>query len=115
MTSPDRIAQAYQLELFSNPRRSPEESWKNCWDWDGPVVGGYCDVGELCARQADGGNSIFCYMEQCRVLEALPNDEWLVEIAMGEVDGKPWPKDGARLILSKDDIWPPTRILRGQP
>jgi hypothetical protein len=104
-----------QLDLFAEPPKPPEFYWRICWDWDGPEIGGFCDVNPIIARRADGSGSIYCYGEQCRILEALPSDEWLVEIAMGEVWGKPWYKDGTRLILAKNDIWPPTRQLRRAP
>ena len=104
-----------QLDLFAEPLKPPEYWWGICWGWDGPEVGGLCEVNSICARLADGSGSIYCYTEQCRILEALSNDEWLVEIAMGEVHGAPWAKDGTRLILAKDEIWPPTRELRSHP
>jgi hypothetical protein len=50
-------------------------------------------------------------MEQCRLLEQRPDGSWLAMIEMGEVHGRPWHKDGKRLILEDADIWPPTREL----
>lgn len=101
-----------QLELFAPPQPSRRDFWRICWDWDGPEVGGFCEVGSICGELADGSGTLYCYMEQCRVLEALPDGRWLVEIAMGEVWGKPWSKDGTRLVLAEDEIWAPTRMLR---
>lgn len=101
-----------QLELFAPRRPTIEEQWLLCWGWEGPEVGGLCEVDTICADRADGSGTIYCYMEQCRVLEVLPGDRYLVEIAMGEVWGKPWSKDGTRLILGKTEVWAPTRALR---
>lgn len=104
-----------QLELFPEPPHSPRRYWHFAWDWDGPEVGGFCEVADCGSRLADGsGRHYYAYMEQCRVLEQLPGGEWLVEIAMGEVHGHPWSKDGTKLILGEDEINPPTRMLREQ-
>ena len=97
-----------QLELFAPAPRSPEFWWRVCWDWDGPEVGNLCEVGDCVAERADGAGLLYCYMEQCRVLEAMPDDRWLVEIEMHAG----WAKNGTRLILGKSEIWPPTRALR---
>lgn len=111
-----------QLDLFAPEpppppvRRTPEEeqrhSWAVCWpEWEGPRVGGYCEVDEICATKEEGGQ-IYCYTELCRLLEERPDGSWLAVIEMGEVHGKPWDKDGTRLILPITNIWPPVRILR---
>lgn len=101
-----------QLELFAPRRYTIEEQWRACWGWDGPEVGGFCEVDAIAPQRADGAGSLYCYMEQCRVLEVLPGGRYIVEIAMGEVWGKPWPKDGTRLILEKNEVWAPTRAIR---
>jgi len=100
-----------QGELFSQ-EFTQKDYWKACWDWDGPVAGGFCEVDCCIADLADGSGSLYCYMEQCRVLEERTDGRYLVEIAMGTVHGKPWGKDGTKLILSIDEIWAPTRQLR---
>ncbi len=99
-----------QLDLFLE-KKPPEYWWKACWDWDGPVVGGYCEINTPIVRK-ENGETLYCYMEQCRVLEIRADGKVLAEIAMDDQDGKPWPKNGTRLLLTRDDIWPPTRQLR---
>ncbi|APG24091.1 hypothetical protein [Syntrophotalea acetylenica] len=90
--------------------------WRVCWGWDGPAVGGYCEVNQLCADlatpAAGGPSCIYAYMERCKILQQLDDDHWLCEIAMGIVHGQPWDKDGTRVILDTLNIWPPTRDLR---
>lgn len=107
-----RARQNQQLDLFAEAVSTPEFYWRICWGWDGPEVGGYCEVNEITAERADGSGDVYCYGELCRILEALPGGRWLVEIAMGEFHGKPWAKDGMRLILPKSNIWPPVRMLQ---
>lgn len=102
-----KLREAKQVERVEHHRRSR----KVCWpEWDGPAVGELCDVCELIAQQEDGG-TIYAYMEQCRLLEERPDGTWLAVIEMGIVHGKPWYKDGTRLILGDLDIWPPVRQL----
>lgn len=84
--------------------------WQVCWNWAGPEVGGFCEVNTPIV-DTDDGKQLYAYMERCRLLELRPDGRWLVEIAMGEVHGEPWYKDGTRLLLRVLDIWPPTRDL----
>jgi len=94
-------------------------AWGYCWGWSGPEVGQPCEIHTIGTLLADpdpnkfnGSETIYAYMERCILLEHRPDDTWLAEIAMGEVWGKPWHKDGIRVILGVTDIWPPTRDLR---
>lgn len=86
-----------------------------CWpEWSGPAVGGFCEVGTCIAKKAEGG-MIYAYTELCRLLDHRDDGTWLAVIEMGEVHGKPWHKDGTRLILEETDIWPPVRLLSEAP
>ncbi len=108
-----------QLDLFAPTPKPPRDriaehirSWEVCWpEWDGPRVGGYCEVHTIGA-QIEGGGYTYCYMELCRLLQERPDGSWLAVIEMGEIRGEPWIKDGTRLILPIDSIWPPVRLLR---
>jgi len=92
--------------------------WKACWDWDGPEAGKHCDI-DSCVVRKENGETVYAYMEQAKLIEERPDGTWLAVIDMG-VDNwwgseNPftWPHDGTRVILEIGDIWPPTRILRG--
>lgn len=96
-------------------------SWGYCWGWTGPEVGQPCEihtVGTLLADpspdQFKGSKTIYAYMERCILLDHRNDGTWLAEIAMGEIRGVPWHKDGIRVILEITDIWPPTRDIRWQ-
>ncbi len=86
------------------------EWWKR-FDWSGPTVGSLCEVGVCIADTPDGGR-LYCYWEQCRLIEQLPDGRWLAEIAEGIVHGEPWPKDGRRVVLSVLEIDPPRKAMR---
>jgi hypothetical protein len=104
-----------QLGLFCRQQFTMRDRWRYCWNWDGPEVGGYCEVGQICAElESSPGQTVYCYMEQCKIIGLRNDGRWLVEIDMGLVHGNPWPKDGTRLVLSEDEIWAPTRKLRAQ-
>jgi hypothetical protein len=95
-----------QGELFEPEKIPIEYLWEVCWNWPGPEVGGYCQVNEITAKLADGTGSIYAYMLRCRILEQLPDGRYLVEVDNPEIT---W--TAGRLILPKDNIWPPTRDL----
>ena len=83
-----------------------------CWpEWEGPRVGGLCEVAQPVVRTEDG-QTTYAYSEQCRLIERRPDGTWLAVIEMGEVHGKPWWKDGTRLILEEVEIWAPVQQLR---
>lgn len=88
-----------------------EFPWSYAFDFR-PEVGAFCQVDTTLARKQGGGTQ-YAYMERCRIIEALPGGEWLAEIAMGfaswcDQGMKRWPKDGMRLILSIEEMWPVT-------
>jgi len=97
-----------QGELFE-PAKIPIEYWWNvCWNWPGPEVGEYCQVHNLTAERANDGQEIYAYMLQCLVLEQLPDGRYLVTV---DEPGIGW-QYGMELILPKDNIWPPVKLLR---
>lgn len=117
----DQLGFGFEADEQAKKKREAIEQhkhlWRICWDWDGPEVGGYCEVHNITAQletpAEDGRTSIYAYMERCRILEQLDDDHWLCVIDMGIVHGKPWPDDGTRVILDTLNIWPSTRDLRG--
>lgn len=104
----ERERDAHRLKVEADQIKA----WKDCWNWDGPKVGGSCEINSCGGTELEGGGTTYAYMENCTILEELPDNRWLCCIAMGLVDGKPWRKNGTRVILGIRDIWPPTRIIR---
>ena len=94
--------EALQLKLH-------RESWMCCWRWKGPEVGGFIELHSVFGKKADG-ESIYAYMEQCRVTKI----EGRTVTAVLEGNNYPQNKDGTVLILDLLDIWPPTRFLNLQ-
>jgi hypothetical protein len=90
--------------------QAQRKSWMTCWNWPGPAVGQPCSI-DTCVVDREEGGSIYAYMERCVMLELRADGRWLAEIAMGDVDGKPWYKNGMRVLLSVCDIWPPVAEL----
>lgn len=100
-----------QLELDLFPVQE-QVSRKEYWGWlgyEGPAPGRYCDIDSLCVEH-ESGELIYSYMEQCRLIEKRQDGRWLAIIEMGEVHGEKWFKDGTRVLLREDDIWPPMRL-----
>jgi len=95
-----------QLDLFRE-RHPIEYWWKVCWNWDGPEVGGYCQVNRITAERADGAGDIYAYMLRCRILEQLPDGRYLVEVDTPRIT---WM--AGRLILDRDNIWPSVKDLK---
>lgn len=85
-------------------------SWRT-WGWNGPTVGGLCEVGMPIVATPDGP-SLYCYMEQARLLEQRADGMWLAVIEMGNVRGEPWFKDGRHVLLRRDEIAPPRQWIR---
>jgi hypothetical protein len=88
------------------------EKWQMCWGWEGPKVGGFCQV-DTCSVPMAGGGETYAYGDRCVLLEELPDGRWLAEIRawVRSPDQKPYWKNGTRLILGIEDIWPPTDDL----
>ncbi len=81
-------------------------SWE-AWGWDGPSVGGLCDIDAVIANTVDG-SPLYCYMEQARLIEQREDGVWVAEIAMpGD-----WYKNGCRVLLERQRIGPPRRAIR---
>ncbi len=92
-----------QPDLFDKPNQLSEEesqrkSWKTCWNWDGPVVGGYAEISTPIVDLANGGSQ-YLYMLRVKMLELLPDGRWLAEVSDYE------PHKGTRVILGVCDIW----------
>jgi len=99
-----------QLELeFASPAYAwtREQYWSSL-GYDGPVPGRYCNIEPLIA-ELEAGGTIYAYMEQCRLVEKRPDGRWLAVIDMGITNRAKWCKDGTRILLSEDEIWPPMR------
>ena len=98
--------------------KSQRDAWRKSWGWEGPKAGEYCEI-DSCVVPTEHGGPVYAYLEQVRLIEERADGTWLAEIEMGVKRwwGKQvpfrWPKDGTRVILGIRDIWPPTRILRG--
>ena len=110
------IEEQEKQQKAKRQREAEEEHrhmWEICWGWDGPQIGQPCEI-DSCVVPKENGESLYCYMERCIVLEQLKDGRYLAEIAMGIVHGQPWSKDGTRVVLGVRDIWPPTRDIRGQ-
>jgi hypothetical protein len=103
---------AKQLELFSNveDEKPIEYWWEICWGWEGPEIGGYCEVNNLLAKE-ESGNVAYHYCETCKILDRLSDGNYLVIIAEEAVTGRPFINDGTKLILPKENIWPPVKVL----
>jgi len=104
-----------QLDLFEVPEKT-RIPWtnKHYWTslgWDGPTPGGHCDITGSIIVELESGGSIYAYMEQCRLIEKRQDGKWLAVIDMGIVHGHPWGKDGTRVILPEEQIWPPMREM----
>lgn len=107
----DAQAQAAQDERRAQRIAGHHRAWTACWpEWDGPEVGGLCEVSQCVATKEDGAMT-YAYMQQCRLLNLREDGTWLAVIEMDDIDGKPWSKNGVRLILEDTDIWPPTRQI----
>lgn len=107
-----------QLDMFAPTPPTVESredqqrnSWLVCWGWDGPVAGEMCTIDGVIVERAAGGR-IYAYMEKARLIELRSDGKWLAEIAMGDVHGQPWRKDGTRVLLGICDIWPPMDEIR---
>ena len=92
-------------------------AWRNCWGWEGPKAGEYCEI-DSCVVPTEHGGTVYAYMEQVRLIDERADGTWLAEIEMGVAnwwDSKTpfkWPHDGTRVILRICDIWPHVRELR---
>lgn len=85
--------------------RLMRESWERLFGWEGPTVGGFAQVNSCVVPREDGA-PLYAYMERVRFVEQRDAHHWIAEIAMGEVRGAPWPKNGIRLVLRESDMWP---------
>jgi hypothetical protein len=101
----DLFTQQEEAERAARQEAILRHSW-DTWGWDGPSVGGMCEVGMPIVRTPDGGG-LYCYMELARLIEQQEDGRWLAEIAMPE----PWHKNGRRILMDRHDIAPPRRLI----
>ena len=100
-----------QLELDILPKAviwTRQQHWDSL-GYEGPAPGRYCDIHTLIVPLETGG-TIYAYTEQCKLIEKRDDGRWVAEIAMGIVHGHKWSKDGTRVLLSEDEIWPPMKL-----
>jgi len=93
------------------------ESWACCWpEWEGPQVGGFCDVGGVIVHNLTHGGPRYHYCAPCRIVE-IRDDRmtYIVEIAYppGTV-AHCFAQNGERLRLDILEVWAPVNRLRAQ-
>ena len=103
-----------QLDLFAPPPKDPVQEhrrmWKLCWDWEGPEIGGRCQVSGCMAFNVTHGRTSYHASAPCEII-AQDGEDWLCRIDY-------WPEswcaavyNGQILRLGVMDIWPPVRDL----
>jgi len=101
-----------QLDLFAPPPKDPAAErrhlWKLCWDWEGPQVGGRCQVDSVTARNETHGGIRFHYMAPCEII-AQDGDEYLCRIDYAPDCHCADIYNGQILRLGILEIWPPVR------
>ena len=93
----DRARRREEILLFS---------WAT-WGWEGPTVGGACEI-DIPVAETEEGGSLYCYCERARLIEQRPDGRWLAAI---EMPGD-WCKNGRRVLLERYYIGPPRSELR---
>jgi hypothetical protein len=103
-----------QLDLFAPPPKDPAHEhcrmWKLCWDWEGPKIGGRCQVNNCIVRNETHGDLSYHYMAPCEII-AQDGEDWLCRI---DYQPECWCADaynGQILRLGVMDIWPPVHYL----
>ncbi len=106
-----------QLDLFAPPPKDPVQEhrrmWKLCWDWEGPEIGGRCEVNNCIVRNETHGDSRYHYMAPCEII-AQDGEDWLCRI---DYQPECWCAaiyNGQILRLGVMDIWPPVHHLIAQ-
>lgn len=87
-----------------------------CWpEWDGPKVGGHCQVHYITAMHLDDGQEYYHTGERVLLLEHRADGCWIGKIDHDEetLEKAPWMADGngTMLVLPITNIWPPTNDL----
>jgi hypothetical protein len=74
------------------------------------AVGDLVNTNGICGTLEDG-SKFYCYMETIRLVEERGDGRWIGVIDMGLVHGKPWCKDGTRMVLTVDGMEPARRAI----
>ena len=102
----DLFAALEQADADARREEILRYSWA-IWGWDGPSVGGLCEI-DIPTVDTVEGSKLYCYTEQARLIEQRDDGMWLAEIEMpGE-----WCKNGRRVLLERQWIGPPRRAIR---
>jgi hypothetical protein len=103
-----------QLDLFAPHQKDPVQEhrrmWKICWDWDGPKIGGRCQVSGCMAFNVTHQRISYHASAPCEII-AQEGDHWLCRI---DYSAESWCAaiyNGQILRLGVIDIWPPVRDL----
>lgn len=100
----------FDAQDSANVAERREANLQHLWSvfgWRGPEVGGMCEI-DIPIPDTPDGSSLYCYMEQARLIEQQPDGLWLAEIAMpGD-----WLKNGRRGLLDRHYIGPPRKLIR---
>lgn len=84
------------------------ESWRICWDWDGPKEGEYAEVNNCTAWEYDNKERCYHYMAPVKLLKQINATHWLAQIDYPEELGEHFiEQNKIRLLLDILDIWPP--------
>lgn len=87
--------------------------WAACWpEWEGPVVGGRCEVDAVCAYNLTHGEIRYHYMAPCRIEEMVDAETFTVVVDYAD-DAPEHVKhhNGERLRLDITEVWAPVRLL----
>lgn len=103
-----------QIEL-KKLRDQTRKYWKDVFNWDGPKVGEYLQVGSCCVRKLGDDDLSYWYCAPCIAEEEIEPEVWIVRVEYRESDPEHCKAlNGTKLILPIEDIWPCTlQLTRG--
>jgi hypothetical protein len=99
-----------QPDLFAEVEAEDRATKRIALNWRDrrPAVGDYVNTNGICGTLEDG-STLYCYTERVRLVEQRHDGKWIGVIDMGLVWGKPWCKDGTRLVMGLEDMQPDYR------
>jgi hypothetical protein len=99
-----------QADLFADVEADDrrEAYVRQTWRGQLPSVGDYVTTAGICGTLEDGSR-LYCYTERVRLVEQRTDGKWIGVIDMGMVHGRPWGKDGTRLVMGLDEMQPEYR------